>query len=75
MEEENSEPVCLVCGERKVFTTCTGCSRTICESCSRFELVGSGCGTVWPVYYCPACAQDPDINPNAVLREPEKRDL
>jgi len=38
------------------------------------EIVGSGCGCVWPVYYCLNCISNPAINPNALLREPEQMD-
>ncbi|MEN6465821.1 MAG: hypothetical protein ABFD62_11630 [Syntrophaceae bacterium] len=63
--------ICTVCARNKKFTTCIGCGQSVCESCSRFELIGSGCGCVWPAYYCRRCSQDPHVNPNAVLREPE----
>jgi hypothetical protein len=61
---------CEVCGGERLFATCIGCEMELCESCARFELIGSGCGCVWPVYYCPGCVQNPSINPNAMLREP-----
>jgi hypothetical protein len=35
-----------------------------------FELVGSGCGTVYPLYYCPECARNEQINPNAIFKDP-----
>lgn len=63
--------ICAICGVNRKFTVCLGCEIAVCETCSRFELIGSGCGTVWPVYYCPKCSQDPLINPNAIFREPE----
>lgn len=63
--------ICAICEQGKKFTACTGCGKSVCETCSRFELIGSGCGTVWPVYYCRQCSQDPHINPNAVFRDPE----
>lgn len=63
--------ICGKCGHSKVFAVCLGCGAPLCEGCSRFELIGSGCGCVWPVYYCSACAHDPCINPNAMFREPE----
>lgn len=63
--------ICELCERTKVFSTCPGCGKLICEQCARFELVGSGCGCVWPVYYCSRCAQDAMINPNAALRDPE----
>ena len=69
---ENVKPgsSCDIC-RGQVFTTCLGCGKAVCQECARFELLGSGCGCVWPAYYCPACVMDPDINPNAMLREPD----
>ncbi len=61
---------CQICGKGSRFAVCLGCEKALCESCSRFELIGSGCGSVWPAYYCPFCALDPLINPNASFREP-----
>jgi hypothetical protein len=68
------EPGCARCGHDQIFTKCLGCDMPLCESCSRFELIGSGCGCVWPAYYCPACAVDPHVNPNAMFRDPETKD-
>jgi hypothetical protein len=64
--------LCGICEKEKVFAKCLGCERLLCEQCALFELIGSGCGCVWPVYYCSTCAHDPMINPNAIFREPEK---
>ena len=61
--------VCSRCGRSPVFAACAGCGGLLCGDCARFELIGSGCGTVWPVYYCAKCAADPLINPNAPVRE------
>jgi hypothetical protein len=63
--------VCETCRGKVVFVLCLGCGAGICETCARFELIGSGCGCVWPAYYCYTCAFDPAINPNASFREPE----
>jgi hypothetical protein len=63
--------LCGTCGREKGFTTCLGCGMPVCEKCARFELIGSGCGCVWPAYYCRTCAFDPAVNPNAAFREPE----
>ena len=62
---------CQICGGVAIFVTCLGCGIEMCEGCARFELIGSGCGCVWPAYYCAACARNPFINPNAILRDPE----
>ncbi len=63
------EIVCAKCRDPKAYAKCLGCEVTLCESCSIFELIGSGCGCVWPAYYCFDCAHDPCINPNAMFRE------
>jgi hypothetical protein len=68
---ETKDALCRKCGQEKVFTPCLGCGMPVCETCVRFELIGSGCGCVWPAYYCYTCAFDPAINPNASFREPE----
>lgn len=59
---------CSLCTRRSAFTTCTGCGAAVCEVCAHFELIGSGCGCVWPAYYCDRCVEDPHTNPNAPLR-------
>ncbi len=59
--------LCGVCGRDQTFTICADCRITICESCSRFELLAEGCGTVVPVYFCPSCVSNPLANPNAIF--------
>lgn len=59
--------LCGVCGRDRTFTICADCRVAICESCSRFELLAEGCGTVVPVYFCPSCVNNPLANPNAVF--------
>ncbi len=66
------EETCGICKERKNFTHCIGCGISLCESCSCFELIGSGCGCVWPAYYCPPCSRNPLVNPNAFFKETEQ---
>jgi len=62
---------CSFCGKEAVLLTCSGCSAEVCEACHQLELVGSGCGTVIPLYYCPKCAVDEQINPNAGFKKDE----
>ncbi len=59
--------VCGHCGKRPSFTKCTGCEIPLCQECACFELIGTGCGTVIPAYYCLLCVKDAKINPNAVF--------
>lgn len=75
MEKPNSEIVCALCGATPVFTACLGCGKLTCRPCSHFELIGSGCGCIWPAYYCIACARDPFINANAAPLESESPEL
>jgi len=63
------EIVCAKCDNPKTFAKCLGCEAVLCESCSIFELIGSGCGCVWPAYYCIDCVYNPSINPNAAFKE------
>lgn len=58
---------CMVCKKAKAVTKCSGCEMLLCEKCAYLELFGYGCGTVIPTYYCPSCARDSNINPNAVF--------
>lgn len=58
---------CGHCGKRLSFIKCTGCELALCQECACFELIGSGCGTVIPAYYCLVCVKDARINPNAVF--------
>lgn len=64
---DSEREVCGHCGKRLSFIKCTGCEMPLCEACACFELIGSGCGTVIPAYYCLACVKDAKINPNAVF--------
>lgn len=74
---EKKEKMCETCRRKVVFAPCLGCGAGVCETCVQFELIGSGCGCVWPAYYCTNCAWDPYVNPNAAFRDPpkEKRGL
>ncbi|MFZ2447038.1 MAG: hypothetical protein WAW37_11825 [Syntrophobacteraceae bacterium] len=68
-EEKRQGGACARCGGAPVFTACAGCGAMLCGKCVLFELIGSGCGCVWPLWYCPTCAADPLVNPNASLRD------
>ena len=62
--------LCGICDKEKAFALCPGCGISLCEHCSCLELIGSGCGSVWPVYYCMTCVQNPMLNPNAIFKDP-----
>ncbi|HRT61588.1 MAG TPA: hypothetical protein P5551_04395 [Syntrophales bacterium] len=63
------ETGCAKCGNPKSYARCLGCEVNLCESCAILDLVGTGCGCVWPVYYCIDCAHDPYINPHALFKD------
>jgi hypothetical protein len=65
--DHTEREVCGNCGKRLSFIICTGCEIPLCQECACFELIGSGCGTVIPAYYCLLCVKDARINPNAVF--------
>lgn len=67
----SANEACVKCRNKKIFAFCLGCGAGVCEDCARFELIGSGCGCVWPAYYCVSCVFDPHVNPNAIFRDPE----
>ncbi len=69
---EAQQKACETCRANAVFVLCLGCGAGVCDTCAQFELVGSGCGCVWPAYYCAKCAWDPLVNPNAAFRDPPK---
>lgn len=54
-----------VCGKRLAVYTCKWCGVALCSECFRFDLLGSGCGSVHPIYGCEKCLKDPAINPFA----------
>ncbi|MGV8078620.1 MAG: hypothetical protein AB2L22_00975 [Syntrophales bacterium] len=64
-----TDAACSVCGQAMFFVSCIDCRVPLCEGCACFELLAEGCGTVVPAYFCPDCAVDPLVNPNAVFRK------
>ncbi|HOD36174.1 MAG TPA: hypothetical protein PLR20_09240 [Syntrophales bacterium] len=63
----DDKKLCGTCGKRTEFVKCVGCETPLCEQCAVFDLIGSGCGTVIPAYYCLSCVKDVHINPNAIF--------
>jgi len=66
---DRHQETCAVCQEEKFFVACIDCKAPLCEKCACFELLAQGCGTVVPAYFCPACAVDELVNPNAAFRK------
>ncbi len=55
--------LCGVCGRREAFMSCDHCGKPLCPDCRRLELWGSGAEDLSAKYFCPACKDNPDINP------------
>jgi hypothetical protein len=61
---------CAVCGKEKASTECDHCGKPLCRKCSMLEIWGSGAEDLSAKYFCPACKENPDINPwGAYIRE------
>lgn len=56
---------CSICKANQATLTCSGCNSPVCNTCSRLELYGEGCGTVLPYVFCPHCYNNPQVNPYA----------
>ncbi len=54
---------CGICGGGTAVMRCKGCRIPLCRACYRFDLFGHGCGSVNTLVFCPACAEDIDLNP------------
>lgn len=56
-------PVCEVCKQNEVYLECDGCKTLLCLKCTKSSFYSTGCGNVQPLYFCPTCNDDKDINP------------
>jgi len=55
--------LCAVCGRFEAVMACDHCGKPLCRDCRKFELWGSGAEDLSAKYFCPACKDDPDVNP------------
>jgi hypothetical protein len=69
----HNDLICEVCNDASMQLKCSFCRKGLCYACAHFELVGSGCGTIYPLYYCPSCAYDDSINPNAGFKDRRRK--
>ena len=62
---------CTVCKKEQATTECDHCGKLLCRKCLVLEIWGSGAEDLSAKYFCPACKENPDINPwGAHTREP-----
>lgn len=54
--------VCTQCKEKKTAFKCSGCGVSLCSECVKYSVYGTGCGNINPLYLCPVCFDDPDVN-------------
>ncbi|MDO9528614.1 MAG: hypothetical protein Q7J27_05565 [Syntrophales bacterium] len=54
--------LCALCREKKVAFMCDGCGVSLCRECVKYSVYGTGCGCITPLYLCPVCFDDPDVN-------------
>jgi len=55
--------MCEVCSKRKAVIQCDACGKALCSTCYEFEVWGMERSEFTIKYFCPACKEDPDINP------------
>ncbi len=58
-----SAPLCDVCRHNEIYLECDGCKTLLCLKCIKYSFYSTGCGNVHPLYFCPKCNDDKDINP------------
>ena len=54
---------CEICGRDEALEVCAGCGKAMCRACRTFEIWGAGAEDLSVKYLCPACKEDPEINP------------
>lgn len=61
--KDNEETLCAVCGRLAAVTACGHCGKPLCRDCRKLELWGTGAEDLSAKYFCPACKDNPDVNP------------
>ena len=59
----NEETLCAVCGRLEAVMACDQCGKPLCRDCWKLELWGTGAEDLSAKYFCPACKDNPDVNP------------
>jgi hypothetical protein len=61
--KEDEKQSCSVCGKEQAKTECDNCGTVICGECCKLEIWGTGAEDLSARYFCPACKDNPDVNP------------
>ena len=61
--KEDKKQICSVCGKEQAKTECDNCGTVICGECCKLEIWGTGAEDLSARYFCPACKDNPDVNP------------
>lgn len=61
--KDDKKQSCSVCGKGQAKTECDNCGTAICGECCKLEIWGSGAEDLSARYFCPACKDDPAVNP------------
>ena len=57
------EHTCTVCGNKPAKSYCDNCATALCDECCKLEIWGGGAEDLTARYFCPACKDDPQVNP------------
>lgn len=63
MNSKEEKMLCSECQKNEVYLDCDGCKTLLCLKCVEYSFYSTGCGNVQPLYFCPKCHADRDINP------------
>jgi hypothetical protein len=61
--KEDKKQSCSVCGKEQAKTECDNCGTVLCGECCKLEIWGTGAEDLSARYFCPACKDNPDVNP------------
>lgn len=61
--QTDAQQICRACGKAEAVTACDHCGRMLCRQCRQLELWGTGAEDLSVRHFCPACKDNPDINP------------
>jgi hypothetical protein len=60
---------CAVCGKAEAVDFCDTCGKALCKKCRKLEVWGTGAEDLSFKHLCPACKDNPEINPWGAVTE------
>lgn len=64
-----NKTLCSVCGKAEAVDTCDACGKPLCKKCRKMEIWGTGAEDLTFKHLCPACKDNPDVNPWGAVNE------